>query len=416
MPDRAFARRQNAAFVSYAHADREKVLPVARFLRRVFRDAIFFDENRLDAGAPIGYDLEREINASRSFLLFYSEHAERSSYVRHERKTAASQAGKHDEFKRLTIRLDGVAMDAPLEGEKFLEMPDGFNAQLASQILRALSPNPIVAFNNAYRPVYFARGWHAGEDALANLAVTHLHRNGFHAVGDALDHANSSTERVLQIMESCGATLVALPNRGDAPEKYKYLFAEIELARKAGHEVVVISAAPATVVIPPAAHCIRLAGVARADEGVRQAASDLVELWKAPPRPAYAFIGHGFDRESRERMRLFQEVFERVSAIPCLFGEDPQAANIVDAIIDRVSGATIAIMDIGDEVNTLIECGVALGARRALRLIAQGERQRPPFLLRNREVSFYSDGIELVALAHELGCAFRRQIYSPGAL
>ena len=63
-----------------------------------------------------------------------------------------------------------------------------------------------------------------------------------------------------------------------------------------------------------------------------------------------------------------------------------------------------------DNINTLIEGGIARGANIPYHLIARSPRHRPPFMFRDQEVEKYSDDIELIGNIHSIAYKYRRRI------
>ncbi len=72
------------------------------------------------------------------------------------------------------------------------------------------------------------------------------------------------------------------------------------------------------------------------------------------------------------------------------------------------------IADISDNnLNTLIEAGIALGAGTNVRLVARrstdGEKN-PPFMLNDIQIEDYADDKELLQKVHRISYEYRRRI------
>ncbi len=97
-PSEGFTVRVRAykyAFISYTRTDRPRVLTCAQFLR-ISKINFFQDLLNLEPGDEFEKVIVREINKSDVFLLFWSEAASKSKWVRKEIKYAVKrQAGNH---------------------------------------------------------------------------------------------------------------------------------------------------------------------------------------------------------------------------------------------------------------------------------------------------------------------------------
>jgi hypothetical protein len=119
------ARRYSAAFISYASADRDKVLELVRMLPlvgvRYFQDLL-----NLEPGDRWLNRLELGIDECDLFLLFWSSEAKRSQWVRHEVRHALARRGG-DELAPPEIKpviLEGPPMIEPWEELAHLHFDD----------------------------------------------------------------------------------------------------------------------------------------------------------------------------------------------------------------------------------------------------------------------------------------------------
>ena len=114
------ARRYTAAFVSYASADRAKVLPRVQLLNavgiRYFQDVL-----DLDPGDRWKRELYRQIDSCDLFLLFWSREAKGSEWVRREVRYALARADR-DEHALPAIRP--VIIEGPPIVEPWEELAD----------------------------------------------------------------------------------------------------------------------------------------------------------------------------------------------------------------------------------------------------------------------------------------------------
>jgi hypothetical protein len=92
-------------------------------------------------------------------------------------------------------------------------------------------------------------------------------------------------------------------------------------------------------------------------------------------------------------------------------GEDIREGQIQQEIKKRIMGSFMMIADVTeDNLNTCVEAGIALGARRPLHLVASGPRHKPPFMFRDQQVWYYNSDVELLGVVHNLVRPYRRRI------
>ena len=141
----------------------------------------------------------------------------------------------------------------------------------------------------------------------------------------------------------------------------------------------------------------------------RPAMSILKKLWRTPPKPKYIFYGTDLKDEHKERNKLVRRLIQRVSAMPCLMGEDIRQGHIQQEIAKRVVGASVMIADVSEEnLNTCIEAGMAIGAKVPLHLLAGGMRRKPPFMFRDQQIWHYDNDVDLIGIVHNLVLPYRR--------
>lgn len=144
----------------------------------------------------------------------------------------------------------------------------------------------------------------------------------------------------------------------------------------------------------------------------RPVLSSLKKQWRMPLHPQYFFYGTDLKDEHKERNKLVRRLIQRVSAMPCLMGEDIRQGHIQQEIAKRVVGASVMIADVSEEnLNTCIEAGMAMGAKVPLHLLAGGARRKPPFMFRDQQIWHYDNEVELIGIVHNLVLPYRRHIY-----
>jgi hypothetical protein len=144
-------------------------------------------------------------------------------------------------------------------------------------------------------------------------------------------------------------------------------------------------------------------------------------LLPTPRRRAQSFIGHLYHPSVSAAYALAARCLSSVTGMICRSGDEFRAKKADQdqqtAIIHEIRSSTFAIFDIsrdaeGPAVNTLVEAGIALGARVPLYLLARGsEKVTEPddiFMLNNQRVYYYEDEIALIGLMRKIGMKYRR--------
>jgi hypothetical protein len=80
--------------------------------------------------------------------------------------------------------------------------------------------------------------------------------------------------------------------------------------------------------------------------------------------------------------------------MPCKVGDEIQTGSVQKTIREQIMNAAITIADISkDNINSLIEAGIVLGARKELKLVSSDPRHRAPFMLSDQQVHYYSNDV-----------------------
>ena len=112
-----FPKQYKKVFMSYAHQDIEKVRPYAHAYKVESRD-YFFDRHSLEIGDVYEEKILDYINTSDLFLLFWSEHAAVSNYVKKEFLAALKRAYPKVPFEDAQLRI------CPMSIEPYAELPE----------------------------------------------------------------------------------------------------------------------------------------------------------------------------------------------------------------------------------------------------------------------------------------------------
>jgi hypothetical protein len=144
---------------------------------------------------------------------------------------------------------------------------------------------------------------------------------------------------------------------------------------------------------------------------VQNALATLVEEWKQPEEPHYSFYGTDFAESRRGLNQIVRHLLERVTAMPCVVGDEIRDGQVQTQIRNRIAGAQFVVADISEEnLNTCIEAGIARGAGRELYLVARGPRRQPAFMFRDLQVWHYADEVELLGLLQRIAYPHRRRV------
>jgi len=99
----------------------------------------------------------------------------------------------------------------------------------------------------------------------------------------------------------------------------------------------------------------------------------------------------------------------------CVRGERVSGDHVQRAIINLIARAAVVIADVTDDHrNTLIEAGIAMGARTPLKLMVHapaGEVPRRRFMFEGQEFYWYKTPEERLGLCCYFARQFRRRVY-----
>jgi hypothetical protein len=420
-------KRKFFSFISHAHADKGIVDQIESWLTKKAGLPVWYDSRYLPSGAKIASELGKAIEDCRSTILVLSKRSVESGWVKEEYDASVDQrASSKDAFKIIPLLIEECEVPSFLKNILQSSGIDisktGFNLDAASDLLLALYSVDLDLELERYRDIYVSRSWHEfpeSEPLLANAVCEVAAEFGFRLVGDSPDQQGfDKNTRVKDIISSCSGLIAILPDRGGGKTS-KYILQEIEIAIAVNLPYLIV--AEDTVGIPEvlSEKAIEVVRLKKSDlddkvnfsNRLSPAISSLKEQWQTPPNPHYIFYGTDFDEKHKQRIELICELIRRVSAMPCLIGEDIRQGQIQQEIKNRIMGAFMMLADITeDNLNTCIEAGIALGARRPLHLVACGTRHRPPFMFQDQQVWYYDNDVDLLGIMHNLVRPYRRRI------
>jgi len=432
----AFFKREHHCFISYASEDS----PLAKTVAEWLTDAglrVWFDQKRMNAGDAVIDTLAREVSNSRSCLVILSKQALTKDYVKFEVDLACQQRVTEPRFALVALRtepdLDPTARFPALTSVSWGNIRDKkIDLPLARQLL--LSLTPAVPKTPEARHVFVSCGWGEADQPVVRRVCAPLAARGVRLVGDAVDQGNfgeGGKTRVQRIMSGCTGHLLILPRRqplGKSPEEaYKYFLSEWELGQRLGLSRRTFCVTRSILPSALQAEAIEV-GTAEDVSGYEPA---LVELHDETAVAApYVFLGSDFKR-SLQRNQCAREIVEHVLGEECWMGNDYPAEQLREAIVEKVVGANVVFSDLSSSrddrtnrlmpnVNTCVEAGIAMGARRPVFVMSldptafdpdvSDKTTQVPFMFRNSQIQWYGSDEEYLAKVHRLARMMRRRI------
>jgi hypothetical protein len=117
------------------------------------------------------------------------------------------------------------------------------------------------------------------------------------------------------------------------------------------------------------------------------------------------------EAEAARSGSAIRHLIERVTGMQSVVGNEVREQPLQPAIMKKICEASLVLADITDNnLNTCIEAGMALAARRPVALLSRGEPRSPPFMLRALQLVTYGDDIERIGVLHSLVRPYRRRV------
>ncbi len=417
-------KRKFYTFISHAHANKDVVDKIEAWLTNKAGLPVWYDARFLPPGAKIASELGKAIEQCRSVVIVLSKRSVESGWVKEEYDASVDQrASSKDAFRIIPIVIEPCEVPAFLKTTKWIDIStSGFDLAAASELLLSLHSVDLDLELGATHDVFVSRSWHElpeSEPLLADTVCESATRLGFRLIGDSPDQQGfHKGDRVKDIISSCGGLIAILPDRGGGKTS-KYILQEVEFAAASTLPYVIVAEETVDISEALAQNAVDVIRVNKSLVGdpdnlnkfLYPAFSNLNEQWKTPPAPHYVFYGTDFNEEHKERMELVRRLIQRVSAMPCLMGEDIRQGQIQQEIVKRITSAFMMLADISEEnLNTCIEAGIAVGAKTPIHLLAGGPRHKPPFMFRDQQVWYYENDIDLLGIIHNLVRPYRRRI------
>ena len=413
------SRRDFDIFLSHAHKDVAFVSELERWLSEKAGFKVWYDARELSGGSLIATGLQHAIERCRGILLVASEEALSRGWVNAEYNCAMDERANNDGFRVVALRVANSNVAALMKGTSWIDLATPrLDAPTALGIMGAYYPGEKLPNPATARDIYISASWREADNASARAVCRMLADLGFRLIGDAKDQHGFGADRVDRIIGSCGAFASIVPFRTEQRAKatddspYKYFFREMDYAAKIDLPRVVIADPRVGREQGLDEAWIRMeTNATKCPVEVESALKDLWEQWQSPPEPQFIFLAMDLDSSAARAGGPIRHVIERITGMPTIMGNEIHEAQIQFAIRDKIRRSFIVLADITDDnLNTCIEAGMGLALERNVEIIARGKPRRPPFMLRDLQLSTYEDEVELLGLVHKIARRYRRRI------
>jgi TIR domain len=409
-------KRPLHAFLSHAHVDKTRIVDqLDHWLNDICGIPIWYDDRSLPPGAQIAKELANAIDNCRSMIIILSKTSVESGWVEQEYEAAIGQrTSTKGRFRIIAIRIEECEIPRFLKTTKWININNNSNIDIfiANKLLDGLYYSDTSINLQTTRDLYVSRTWRREESDLADIYCQLLIKAGFRLIGDAEDQRGFDENRIQSIMSSCGGFVAILPDRGQGRTS-GYILKEIAISRKLALPSLIVASPNIQLPEDLTKSAIRLENTASKDNievAVQANIGELVDEWRLPVHPHYVFFATDLSNNDKRNQVIVEHV-QRITAMPCIVGDRLREGQVQELITKKISDAFVMIADMSeDNVNTLIEAGIARGTGTRLHLVARGPRRRPPFMLRDQQVEYYSDDAELLGKVHRIIYPYRRRV------
>jgi hypothetical protein len=415
-------KRPNDLFVSYGHADRTVVDPIVDWLRRFAGLKVWYDPASGDASKRTTALLTEGMQSARGAMIVLSNNWCDSTWCKDEHEFAMSERRADETYLVVAIRIDDGEIPPWFTLSNAIDFRR-FEARPAVDLLRSMQPDTPSRLDN-HQDVYFAGPWSRPSSAVKPTLAA-MSEVGWRLVGDSPDHPDfqDSATRIRSIIGTARGLVGLLPFDAARPPRNTspWILKETQFAQEAGKPYLLL--AEEGVQVPPelargsfgaAALCITSRGPDSSFRRILNEFDDDLGLHPHSDRGAYSFLAASL-REDQSESEDLTAVVERASNMASVRGVNLSGQHVQAAIVERIQNAGFVIADVSDDNrNTLIEAGVALGARTPLHLLcrppADGSLKRR-FMFEDREMHWYQNPVERLGLVYRIGKMYRRRIF-----
>jgi hypothetical protein len=419
-------QRPNNIFLSHSSRDKlDFVDGLYHWLTKKAGLKVWYDRNLVSG--EVASNLEIAIDSSQAAIIVLSENAVESPWVKTECGRLQEEAARNGgDFRIATVRLDSVDPPGLLKSFKHIDIAEGaLSANTASLLMDSLFGGKDSATGKS---VYLSRGWRTSERPAAERLCQALQMSGLRLVCDWTDQPHYDTDRVRNIMEGTGGLVAIVPHRGNG-ETSKYIIAEIATARDAGMPILPFIHRDVTVrpewSLPEPLVFDDAVGKQKAGELAElfgNRIEDFAQSWRKAKRGEHIFLGHSLEENIDDNFLTARGMLSRITGLPVEVGGLVGGFEAQSEIVRLVQEAGLCIIDITNltyenlpakidfALNSCIEAGIALGCNKPLYLTCRGPRRSPPFMLRNKQVWFYEDDLDLIGKLRQIAALHRRMV------
>jgi TIR domain len=424
MPHMPLQKRPNDLFVSYGHADRDRVDPIVEWLKRHVGLVVWYDASSGDASKRTTVLLSNAIQASRGAIFFLSSGWVGSTWCNDEHEFALTERRNDDEFLVLAVRLDECELPPWFKIANVLDFRD-FQSRACADLLRSLSPNPPSRLD-ANQDVYLAVPWSRQTEAAKN-AVRSIAAMGWRLVGDSPDLPNftDSEKRIASIIGTSRGVISVLPFDPSKPPSFtsQWILNEAHVALRCQQPYLLLAESkvevPNDLVLGSFGKSVTPITGGNDTSSIQQVLSEFDEELSHKSfsdTRSYSFLATSLLGDPKETEDL-KSVIEHASNMTCMQGQGFTGQHVQQAIIDRIRRAAFVLADVSDDHrNSLIESGIAMGSGTPLHLMCRvpenGSLKRR-FMFEDMEMNWYRNPLERLATAYRIARLYRRRVYYP---
>jgi hypothetical protein len=408
-------RRLYRAFLSHAHLNRIMVDLMYHALSEKAGIPLWYDAHNLSASATLATSLAKAISQCRNMIIILSKASVKSGWVEEEYNAAIGQRAKYKQYRIIPVRIEECEIPGFLQTTKWVEIRDNkIDLRAAYELITGLYYDETALRLENTWDIYISRSWRPKESLLPDYICHSLDQAGFRLIGDSEDQLKYDSEKVNSIIGSCGAYVAILPDRGEGSTS-KYALDELKFAQEIGLHCLIVAEpnvdVPGGLVPSVVRMSIQDIGKNEMNSVLSEEIEMLAEKWYRPSQPHYIFFATDFNSEHEQRNQFIKQAIEHITAMPCIIADSIPESHIRETITQQISQAYLVIADITENnINSCIEAGIAIGAKRELRLVAYTSRSGIPFMLNNFQVFPYSDDTDLLYVIHKVAFPFRRRV------
>jgi hypothetical protein len=412
------------AFLSCKDSDRKTVDALYHWLNDIASIPIWYDSRDLPLGNDIENELLKAIAKSRSIILVLSETSIASGWAERQYVIAKQHQKVYSEFRILPLRIGSCKVPDVIRTASYVDITDeGLDIEIANKLLFSLYYNDNES-DFEKQDLFISRSWReeTKESEFADSVCNLLINQGYRLIGDSKDqqgfYGKDNEGRVRSIISSCEGFVSILPHRGKGTTS-KFMLREIEMAKEIGLPCLVV--ADSNVLLPPELEesttqidpSITTGDVERILSKVTVKLREDLRNSNRPPQPHYIFFAIDFLTQHEIRNSLYKRHLQLITAMECIIANQVIEVPVQENILKKISNAFMMIADVskGND-DTLIEAGIAMGAslRENLHLIAKRPLDCPPFMISGKQITYYSDDLELLGIIHSIGYRYRRTV------